>query len=279
MFRLLTWLVTISFGCSCLPSAAQSTAKRVSLTHKPAVVARPILTPLRWAAQQRQTVPATANFYGEVIYFDAADQPITDSLLALTDTKRMQYVRRDKVTRAPVGTVRQFFWPSLRPAAEGQLSVLEDQEVPVGPWTYWYDHTPSATNKRQQVVYDPQGQPVAGTNQQWVELKPGCRYILEPALPTATSKLTCQFCTGTSRAVFAVDLPADALGIVLKFDIRDEAEGLVSFQNAAGIAAAFTVGGPTAALGACARAWNSTGPAPGVSTKCTYFLTTDGAAA
>lgn len=110
-------------------------------------------------------------------------------------------------------------------------------------------------------------------------MRPECRYVLDNALPTSTNKLTCQFCPGSSRVVVPVDLPADALGIVVKFDIRDEAQGIASFQNIAAIAASFTVGGPTAALNAYAAAWRNSNNPPAISTRCTYFITTDGTAA
>jgi hypothetical protein len=256
-----------------LPVAAQKPLKRVTKVARPTVAL--VATPLSWAAQQRKTVPATASFYCDITYFDVTEQPIADTLLALTDTKQIQYIRRNKLTHAPVGLVRQLYWPSLRSAAEGRLSLLAGKEQPVGPWLFYYDHAPSAANKRLQVEYDAQGQVIAGTTQQWKEVKPGCKYVLDNALPTATSKLTCQFCTGTSRTIFPVELPVDALGIVVKFDIRDEEQGVISFQNVAKIAASFSTGGPVAALTAYAAAWRSTGTTPTSSTKCTYFITTD----
>ncbi|MVN79272.1 hypothetical protein GO988_23310 [Hymenobacter sp. HMF4947] len=259
---------------------AQRPVKRVvSVPTKAKAPVRPVATPLSWAAQQRHAVPPTASLYWELTYFDATNQPITDSLIALTDTKLIQCIRRDKSTQAPVGLTRQVYWPSLRSAAEGKLGLVAGEEKPVGPWTFWYDHAPSVSNKRLQVAYDAEGQAIAGTLQQWPEAQPSCKYVLENVLPMATSKLTCQFCPGTSRAIFPLDLPADALGIIFKFDIRDEAEGVVSFQNVAGVAVAFTVGGPMAALSSYANAWRSTGATPTISTKCTYFLTTDKEAA
>jgi hypothetical protein len=278
MLRLLAALAAFCLSLGCFSAAAQRVVKRVvPPAAKPAV--RAVATPLTWAAQQRKTVPPMASFYCDITYFDATDQVISDTLLALTDTKRIQCIRRDRATNAPVGLTRQVYWPSLRSAAEGKLTIFDGEEKPIGPWTFWYDHAPSAANKRLQVEYDAQGQAIASTRQQWQEIKPGCKYILENVLPTATSKLTCQYCSGSSRAIFPVDVPADALGIVFKFDIRDESEGVVSFQNIAGIAAAFTVGGPLAALSSYANAWRSTGATPTISTRCSYFITTDGEAA
>lgn len=278
MLRLLVASAAFCLGLGSFQAVAQRSTKRV-IPAATKSAARIVATPLTWAAQQRKTVPATASFYCDITYFDVTDQAITDTLLALTDTKRIQCIRRDKATNTPVGLTRQVYWPSLRSAAEGKLAVLDGEEKPIGPWTFWYDHAPSAANKRLQVEYDAQGQEIASTLQQWKEIKLGCKYTLENVLPTATGKLTCQYCTGSSRAIFPVDLPADALGIVFKFDIRDESEGVVSFQNAAGIAASFTMGGPLAALSSYANAWRSTGATPTISTKCNYFITTDGEAA
>lgn len=168
MIRLL--LATAVFGPSLFahPAAAQHSAKRPTPTpvSHPTTNRPVVTTPLAWAAQQRRAVPPTASFHCEVTYFDATDQPIADTLLALTDTKWVQCVRRDNATQAPVGLVRQVYWPSLRPMGEGRLGIVAGEELPVGPWVYWYDHAPRETNKRLQATYDAQGQLLAGTVQQ-----------------------------------------------------------------------------------------------------------------
>ncbi|AMR28923.1 hypothetical protein A0257_18675 [Hymenobacter psoromatis] len=240
---------------------------------------RKATTPLDWMRQVRSTLPPTASFKYLFAFYDDTNALIKDSLIVLTDTRRIRYIRIDKITKAAIGMTKTVYWPSLNDADEGKELLVNGKYIPVGFWTLWYDRTPRDENKKKIVAYDAQGQPIPGSLKQWKENKPGCDYVLDTALPSVTDKLTCQFCTGSSRAVVPVDLPEDALGIVFKIDIRDESQGSVTFKSVAGMALAFSGGGPIAALTSAASSWGNANSPPTSSTKCVYFLTTDEAAA
>jgi hypothetical protein len=236
-------------------------------------------SPLEWTRQVRKSVPATASFYYEVAYYDANRQPIADTLIAETDAKRVRFTRRDKRTNAPVGMSKSYYWPSMRPSAEGLIASIGGREKLVGRWTYWYDQVPKESNKEREVTYDVQGKPVPGTEKRYQEKKPGCKYVTEEALPTAQNKLTCQTCFGSSRTVVPVDLPAETLGMVVKMDIRDGQAGAVSFSNITGMGLSYMTGGTSTALMAIAKAWTTNSAPSTAGTNCYYYITTDGAAA
>lgn len=237
------------------------------------------MTLAQWAQKMRKSVPPTAAFRYEITYYDAGNALITDTLIAASDAKRIQCTRRDKSTNAPVGMVRFMHWPSMRDAAEGRLAIIDEQDKPVGKWTYWYDHSPRDENKQFEIEYDAEGDPIGGTKRRYEEKRPGCNYIVEDALPLVQNKLTCQMCLGSSRTIVSVDLPRSALGIIVKMEMRDGKAGPVTFSNVAGLALAYSTGGTSAALGAAAKAWITTSPPPTVGTKCYYFVTGDEQAA
>lgn len=232
-------------------------------------------SPLKWTRQVRKSVPATASFYYEVAYYDANRQPITDTLIAETDTKRVRFTRRDKLTNAPVGMSKSYYWPSTRPSAEGAMASISGRDKLVGRWTYWYDYAPKENNKEREIIYDALGNPVPGTEKRYAEKKPGCNYAMEESLPTAQNKLTCQTCFGSSRTVVPVDLPDETVGIVVKMDIRDGDAGPVTFSNITSLGMSYMTGGVSDVLKKVASSWTTNTPPPAVATNCFYYVTTD----
>jgi hypothetical protein len=236
-------------------------------------------TPLEWVRNTRASVPASASFYYDISFYDDNRQLITDTLIADTDAKRIRCVRRDKITRAPVGMTWAIYWPSLRKSAEGRVAIINGVERQVGRWVFWYDHSPQASNVEREIIYDVQGKVVLNSEKQYAEKRVGCNSIVEDALPSGQNKLTCHSCFGSSRTMVPVRLHAGASGIIVKMDIRDGKASPVTFTNVEKAVVAYAEGGAPKATASVIAAWLTSENQPSVGTNSYYFITTDGVAA
>lgn len=236
-------------------------------------------TPLAWARAMRASAPATASFYYDISYYDGNRELIVDTLIAETDAKRIRCVRRDKVTRVPVGITWAVYWPSLRRSAEGRTVIVNGVEKQVGRWVFWYDYSPQASNVERELFFDAQGRVVPGTEKRYAEKRPGCKYVPGDALPSVQNKLTCHSCFGSSRTVVPVDLQPGVLGVVIIMDIRDGKASPITFENVGKAVVSYSERGVPGALASIAASVITSQKQPSVGTDCYYFVTSDGAAA
>lgn len=207
------------------------------------------------------------QFTTDTLYFDQD----WEKTALIEDSKYARIIKRTTDGK-PYGTVRDFYYPTWKKQWEGKL-LSENPDVPNGFCTYWY-----LNGKVHSSATFINGEPQDDL-QMWNEdgTKITCEYKYVESLPLTKVKLHSQYNTGSSRTVQPVSLPANALGIVYRFDIRDEGQPPVGWTTVAALATASMTGGTSAMLlaGAKAMATSSTeSTSPTVNTKCHFYVTT-----
>lgn len=177
----------------------------------------------------------------------------------------------------PVGTVRDYFYPSWKKQSEGKMT-HESPDRASGLCQGWYENGQLSfrgtfVNGQAQADYrnwHEDGRPIV------------CSFSTRDALPLINATLSCLNCRSSSRKVFAVELPAGTVGIVYKLDLRDEGQPPVSWSTALSLAATVGTGGAAAPalLTSVASSLASRGSGSATkSTKCHWYITASPVAA
>lgn len=179
----------------------------------------------------------------------------------------------------PVGTVRDFYYPSWKKQGEGKL-LSEAPDVQSGLCTGWHENGQLAF--RGTFV---QGRP-QGDIQSWGEQgKPvtcgwEAKDVFAPNTPTT---LYARYSTSQSSTMYTVPIPAGLDGLFYALDIRDTKAPLVSLENAMAASAMFVKAYTGDRAGAMQLAVNKVMerlqavaiPANLPPTKCRYLITAD----
>ncbi|AMR29525.1 hypothetical protein A0257_22130 [Hymenobacter psoromatis] len=221
------------------------------------------------ATAQRPRPAAVTLLPADTIYFDR-DWARTETV------EEVAYARIAHRTAAgkPVGTVRDYFYPSWKKQGAGKL-LSESPDVLTGICTGWHESGQlsfQGTYANGQAQADFQSWNEAGR-----EIK--CRYTTRDALPLSKANIHCSTCMYLSRKVFEVDVPAGTVGIVYKLDVRDEGQPAVSWSTALGLAGALSnpaTGTMTLlTMAASTLTKQGTGEPPTKDTKCRWYITAD----
>jgi hypothetical protein len=212
-----------------------------------------------------QTVLVTSR--QDTVYFDHDWERTTHP----QDRVYARIARRDPQGK-PIGTVRDYFYPSWKKQFEGKVS-NEGPDQPTGLCSGWYE-----SGKLHFKGTFAQGK--AGTDyREWREDGKEIKttYSWREALNTDGVKLHSYYNTGSSRQVIPIDLPEGTVGIVYKFDIRDEDQPPVTWNTAvtltATLVAAPATAGVSLLLSAGAKALSAERqPVAPVTTKCRFFI-------
>jgi hypothetical protein len=179
-------------------------------------------------------------------------------------------------TGQPVGTVRDYYYPSWKKQSEGKMT-HENPDRANGLCTGWYENGQLSfrgtfVNGQAQADYrnwHEDGRPVT------------CTFATRDALPLINATLGCLNCMASSRKVFTIDLPINTVGIVYKLDLRDGSQP-VSWSTALSLAATVGTGGAAApallasvASSLASRGGNSASKP----TKCHWYITASPVAA
>lgn len=196
----------------------------------------------------------------------------------LSDAHYVRLVRHG-ADGQPVGTVRDFYYPSWKKQGEGKL-LREAPDVQSGLCLGWHENgQPAFRGTFVQGV-------AQGDLQQWnaqgkvVTCGWEPKEVFTPASPTT---LLARLSPGQSSTVYTVTIPAGLDGLFYALDIRDAKAPTISIENAVALsvmalkyytgdqagAAALAVNKLTARLQAVAA------PAAYPPTKCRYLITTD----
>ncbi|GAB3724070.1 hypothetical protein GCM10027594_05180 [Hymenobacter agri] len=217
----------------------------------------------------------------------AASIPTADTVYFDQDWSRTSirqdahYVRlvRHGSDGKPLGTVRDFYYPSWRKQGEGKL-LSETPDVLNGLCVSWHENGQLAV--RGTFV---QGRPQSDI-QQWNEQgKPvtcgwEARDVFTPNSPTT---LYARYSPLQSSAMYTVPIPAGLDGLFYALDIRDTKAPLVSLENAVAVSAMFVKAYNGDQAGAMQLAVNKAMerlqtvviPANLPPTKCRYLITAD----
>ncbi|TGE22692.1 toxin-antitoxin system YwqK family antitoxin [Hymenobacter metallicola] len=206
----------------------------------------------------------------DTVYFDQDWERTT-----LPEDRIYARIARHDAAGRTTGTVRDYFYPSWKKQFEGKL-LQESPDQATGLCTGWYESG--------QLHF--KGTFVKGNAQpdyrEWRENGKEIKttYTWREVLSTDGVKLHSYYNTGSSRQVIPIDLPAGTVGVVYKFDIRDEDQPPVNWTTAltlmASLATAPTGAGPALLLSVGAKAVASeTQPGPGITTKCRFFIVDD----
>jgi hypothetical protein len=228
-----------------------------------------LLVALPLAAQRTAAPPLPPV---DTTYFDRDWERTT-----LPEDRAFARLARHSADGKPVGTVRDYFYPSWKKQWEGKL-VQENPDWMQGLCTGWFEN--GRVHFRGTYV---QGQPQADF-QRWAAdghlVK--CRYTYHDALPVSKGKLHSQYNNGSSRQVFPVDLPLNTVGVVYRLDIRDEGQP-VTWSTVLALGAAYA--NPSATMfslltsGSRALASQAVPPVTGASTQCHWYIVPDQEAA
>ncbi|WP_460616193.1 toxin-antitoxin system YwqK family antitoxin [Hymenobacter ruber] len=224
------------------------------------------------ARAQRPKPAAVSLPPADTVYFDR-DWERTETL---EEVSYARVAHRD-ASGKPVGTVRDYFYPSWKKQWEGKLAA-EKPDKPTGLCCGWHEN--GQVSFRGTYLSGAQQADFRSWREDGREIK--CRSLMQDALPLSTATLHCSNCMHSSRNVFTVDIPAGTAGIVYKLDVRDEGQPPISWSTALAVAAVAGSGGAAAPalLGTAASALLKQGNnAPTtVSTKCHWYITADPAA-
>ena len=219
-------------------------------------------------ANAQRPKPAAATLPpADTVYFDR-DWERTETL------EEVAYARiaRHDAAAKPIGTVRDYFYPSWKKQWEGKLA-SEGPDKPTGLCTGWHEN--GQLSFRGTYVNGVQQPDFRSWHEDGREIK--CVYTTADALPLSNATIHCSNCLHISRKVFEVDLPEGTVGIVYKLDVRDEGQPPVSWSTALSLAGALSnpATGAAALLSMASSALDkqSTGVAPTVSTKCRWYIT------
>lgn len=213
------------------------------------------------AVAQQPAAPAT-----DTVYFDH-DWERT----AIKEDRVYARIARHDAQGKTVGTVRDYFYPSWKKQFEGKL-LQETPDKATGLCTGWYESGQlhfKGTFAQGLPQTDYREWRETGQEIKWV-------YAWREALSIDGVKLHSYFNTGSSRQVIPIDLPAGTVGVVYKFDIRDEDQPPVTWSTAitlaASLAAAPASAGASFLLSAGAKAVASESKPVAVTTKCRFFI-------
>lgn len=217
-------------------------------------------------AQTHVAVP-TAGSRLDTVYFDhdwARTAHPEDRVYA-------RIARRDP-QGVTIGTVRDYFYPLWKKQFEGKVS-SESPDQPTGLCTGWYEN--GKLHFKGTFAQGKAGADFREWREDGQEIKTS--YSWREALSTDGVKLHSYYNTGSSRQVIPIDLPEGTVGIVYKFDIRDEGQPPVTWSTAlaltATLAAAPASVGASFFLSAGAKALSAERPAAvSVTTKCRFFI-------
>lgn len=217
---------------------------------------------------------ASVKFRVDTVYFDREWAPIMDP--QLRDEARYARIVRHRLDNGqPYGLVKDHYMPGWKIQSSGKLLTEHPKDVPTGHWEFFYENG----GKQMEQEFTADG--TLSSNRQWKEdgSEVKCTLVPQYALEETRYKLHSYFNPGNSRTVIPVSLPADAVGFVVKSDIRDEGQGFVTFENVVNVAASYSSYSPGAAMTALAKAWQTKDNPSKSNTTCRSFITTDGNAA
>ncbi|MFD1470287.1 toxin-antitoxin system YwqK family antitoxin [Hymenobacter caeli] len=225
------------------------------------------------ALAQRPKPAALVLPPADTVYFDRD----WERTATLEEVAYARIAHHDAAGKA-LGTVRSYYYPAWKKQWEGKLA-NEGPYKPTGICCGW--HPNGQPSFRGTYVNGQQQADYKSWREDGREIK--CRSVMQDALPLSTATLHCSNCMHGSRKVFTVDIPDGTVGIVYKFDVRDEGQPPVSWSTALAVAAVVGSGGTAAPalLGTAASALTRQGNSapPTVSTKCHWYITPDPAAA
>lgn len=225
-----------------------------------------LLTICTIQAQTPGAVPAARSRL-DTLYFD---QDWTRTAHP-EDRVYARIARRDPQGKT-VGTVRDYFYPSWKKQFEGKVS-SEAPDQPTGLCTGWYEN--GQLHFKGTYAQGKAGADFREWRENGQEIK--VTYSWREALSVDGVKLHSYYNTGSSRQVIPIDLPEGTVGIVYKFDIRDEDQPPVTWTTAltltATLAAAPVGAGVAMLLSTGAKALDAERPsAASLTTKCRFFL-------
>jgi hypothetical protein len=172
----------------------------------------------------------------DTVYFDR-DWERTETL---EEVSYARIAHRD-ASGKPMGTVRDYFYPSWKKQWEGKL-YAEKPDKPTGLCCGWHEN--GQVSFRGTYLNGAQQADFRSWREDGREIK--CRSLMQDALPLSTATLHCSNCMHSSRNVFTVDIPAGTAGIVYKLDVRDEGQPPISWSTAMAVAAVAGSGGTAA---------------------------------
>ncbi|TVT36757.1 hypothetical protein FNT36_24910 [Hymenobacter setariae] len=221
---------------------------------------------------QRPQPAAVSLPPADTVYFDR-DWERTKTL---EECAYARVAHRD-ATGQPVGTVRDYYYPSWKKQSEGKMT-HESPDRANGLCTGWFENGQLSfrgtfVNGQAQADYRSwreDGRPVT------------CTFTTRDALPLINATLGCSNCMASSRKVFTVDLPANTVGVVYKLDLRDEGQPPISWSTALSLAATVGTGGTAAPalLASVASSLASRGSGSATKpTKCHWYITASPVAA
>ncbi|SET98220.1 toxin-antitoxin system YwqK family antitoxin [Hymenobacter actinosclerus] len=216
-------------------------------------------------AQTKTTVPVTTR--QDTIYFDHDWERTTEP----QDRVYARIARRNSEGKS-IGTVRDYFYPSWKKQFEGKVA-SESPDVATGLCTGWYEN--GQLHFKGIFAQGQTGSDYREWKEDGKEIK--LTYAWQEVLSTDGVKLHSYYNNGSSRQVIPIDLPEGTVGVVYKFDIRDEDQPPVNWTTAitltAALASAPTGLGPALMLSAGAKALSTERqPAAAVATKCRFFI-------